>query len=242
MKKLLALVSVITAAVILALMTTAPIHTASAQATPVVSYQLWTHYEHTAGGINGTPSDSYVARRSDGTRYGHQIGGFRYDLEIPSKGVRIWFSDQNKNIVTFGQGLPERAVDHAPDCHDAVANDFKFTDNGRTIIGLDTISATRVDENAEFKQITKTWMAPKLNCEVVLEEISAYKNTELVSSSTREATKAIIGDPPDELFKLPENPIEVPPSKYLADLGKSMPRAADLDKAYQRQKAARESR
>lgn len=239
MKTTLMFLSVAAMAFLLALPASIGVNKVRAQQPPLKAYQVWTHFEST----DGEPGDVYFARRSDGVSVRKTNTGIT-DLVLVPTGITIRYSDRNTNVMTRGSGKPKMAFDFKRDCDLAGLGPITPGDR-KNILGFDTLHAAGTNDDGEKEQThVSVWAAPALNCHPLEEEITRYRDGKAYFTETRLATKALIGDPPDDVFKIPQG-IETPPSKFWSDLKMGPTNSAVVkrfDDRYSEEKAARERR
>jgi hypothetical protein len=239
MKKAAAFLSIITLAAALAWIAGVGVRKVQAQLTPVKSYQVWTHVEDTSG----SSSDDYFARRSDGVEYiANSETGLKILRLVPS-GISIYASDRISDITTRGNGKPYVAKDFAEDCSMTTLGNLVPGDK-KTILGFKVLHFTRTIASSDGdKEETSLWAAPALNCHPLEQVDTYYSNGKVSRVDTTTATRALLGDPPADVFQKPAG-TEVVPSKFFADL-RGQPMNADavkrIDGRYEQDKKAREA-
>jgi hypothetical protein len=245
MKRTLVLLTTLSLAIALALTFAFGVNKIHAQQPAVKAFQIWTHSTDTD--LNGQTivTESYLARRSDGTNF--EKNNFdRAWLNVPSSGIRVEY--ENGNQTTFGLGRPILVADNkscTANDPDVVAGD------NRNILGFDTTHIHFTRSRTDGSKVTKDiWLSLDFDCHPLLSNTDYFdKNGKLVDNSHTEATRATLGEPPAEMLSV-GNAVEVPPSKLrsasappsLLASKNFQASMAKLDQKYNYQKAVREGR
>jgi hypothetical protein len=238
MKKMIQFISSIILAVLLALGLGLGVKKVRAQQASVKSFQIWTHAVDSTNGVATATNDIYFARRSDGTTFKNSDSGQAW-LSLPAKGIVIESHAGLDEISTRGLGKPLLIVDNV-----ACKSDDLVPADSRNILGHNAVHRHFEDTFPDSSRVAHDiWVALNFDCHSLLSDTNYYDASgTLVGNDHAEATKAIVGDPPGDVFAVPAG-TEVTTTKLRTDSGFGQPvpkTAASMDQRYVYEKAVRD--
>ncbi len=219
---------------------------AQTQKQTVNPYQIWYHTKAIGTGtITRTyptdEGDSFRALRSNGDLLESSPSSLEKFITFPSRGLSIATNTVNSNISTYGTGMPHLPMTWGKNCENYGAD---LTGATKTILGFTTLQIVHKgtqrskDGAHNLDETDESWLAPALNCEPLEETSTWIYNGAPDAVTTKIATAAIAGEPPDSLFELPSHPVEVHPSVFYESIGQKVGNPRQ-EYAYNRDRAKR---
>jgi hypothetical protein len=212
MKRTLQFLSTFVFAILLALCVGVGVRKVRAQQRPVKAFQITTRVTQREKGVVTSDHQYYLARRSDGARMWQPEK--LHQLELPSRGIVVEWSDGLNEISTTGLGRAYRAVDNT-NCQ----GNSTLPKDTRNILGLPAQHFHNEDSlGGGAKVVFDGWTSLDVDRHALLSDTSYYdKSGALIRTVHEEAITALIGDPPESVFTIPEEK-EVPLSKLHSDI------------------------
>ena len=231
--KNLSWVSIIGLAVVLAIAVSVAVKRTTAQESlhSVPPYQVWLH--ETVKDKNNAVTEEYDFFRGQNSK-GDWVELNMHErlrtIGLLGKGLIVNYTPENNQMLTRGTGVPKVAEWHGDYCQGYLG----LTGESKLILNIQTF---KLISGALPTGLQSAWVAPALNCQALEEETRWTYNGAPDGLTTKVATRAIGGEPDPNLFVIPANATEVPPSVFWPPMGRSSDQREE--DGYNTQKAKR---
>jgi hypothetical protein len=216
MKRTFIFATSVVLAAILAIFSGAGVRKVIAQMTPVKTYQVWTHKTNSLN----EAWDEYTARRSNGDTLQTNSDNGVSTLRFPARGIEVIYSSRTGKMMTWGDGNPLSPRDSST-CSEVgpvIPGDTKEI-LGFRALHVVYVSTSTGKSGAKKEDHFQKWVVPELSCFPVEEESTFIRDGEVYHRESTTVTKIVLGEPPEDVFKIPAGAVESLPSAFFAALG-----------------------